>query len=72
MCNAEEIHHAFKAEQYMRDKIIFVFNDPIGKKSLDEKDFNEWGRYRDTIDLLIKPIKLFLSYRNLCYSRSES
>ena len=36
MCNAEEIHHAFKAEQYMRVKIIFVFNDPIGKKSLDE------------------------------------
>ena len=56
MCNAEEIHHAFKDGQYMRDKTIFVYNDPSGKESLDEVIFNEWERYRDTIDLLIKPI----------------
>ena len=65
MCNAEEIHHAFKDCQYMRDKTIFVFNDPIGKESLDEVMFNEWERYRDTMDLLIKPIKLFLSCRRI-------
>ncbi|XP_078310484.1 uncharacterized protein LOC144618403 [Crassostrea virginica] len=63
MCSAEEIHHAFKAGQYMKDKTIFVFNDPIGKESLDEIRFNEWERYRDTVNLLIKPIKLLLSCR---------
>ncbi|XP_078312028.1 uncharacterized protein LOC144618900 [Crassostrea virginica] len=63
MFSAEEIHHAFKAGHYMKDKTIFVFNDPIGKESLDEILLNEWERYKDTINLLIKPIKLLLSCR---------
>ncbi|XP_078310486.1 uncharacterized protein LOC111133220 isoform X2 [Crassostrea virginica] len=64
MYSAEEIHHAYKAGHYMKDKTIFVFNDPIGKESLDDLRFNEWKRYKDTVNLLIKPIKLLLSCRS--------
>ena len=73
MYSAEEIHRAFKAGYYMKDKTIFVFNDPIGKESLDEILFNEWERYRDTVNLLIKHIKLFLSSRTsvICDQRAE-
>ena len=53
----------------MRDKTIFVYNDPSGKESLDEVIFNEWERYRDTIDLLSKHIKLFISCKKFCFSR---
>ncbi|XP_078311433.1 uncharacterized protein LOC144618711 [Crassostrea virginica] len=67
MYSAEEIHHAFKAGHYMKDKTIFVFNDPIGKESLDKMLLNQWDRYRDTVNLLIKPIKLLLSCRRLVF-----
>ena len=64
MFSVEEIHHAYKAGYYMNDKTIFVFNDPIGKESFDEILYNAWERYRDTVNLLIKPIKLLLSCRS--------
>ena len=63
MYSVEEIHDAYKAQHYMKDKTIFVFNDPIGKESFDEILYNAWERYRETVNLLIKPIKLFLSCR---------
>ncbi|XP_078310475.1 uncharacterized protein LOC144618392 [Crassostrea virginica] len=63
MYSVEEMHDAFKAGHYMKDKTIFVFNDPIGKEAIDEILHNAWERYRETVNLLIKPIKLFLSCR---------
>ena len=61
--SVEEIHEAYAAGHYMKDKTIFVFNDPIGKEYVDEMFYNAWGRYRETVNLLIKHIKLFLSCR---------
>ncbi|XP_078311510.1 uncharacterized protein LOC144618752 [Crassostrea virginica] len=63
MYSVEEMHHAFRTGCFKKDKTIFVFNDPIGKESLDELFFNEWERCREIVNLLIKPIKLLLSCR---------
>ena len=59
MYSVEEMHDAYKAGHYIEDRTIFLFNDPIGKESFDEILYNAWERYRETVNLLIKPVKLF-------------
>ena len=59
----KEINDTYKSENFEKGQHIFVFNDPIGKESYDEMAFNEWVRYREVIDLLIKRAKLLLTCR---------
>nr|XP_022306072.1 uncharacterized protein LOC111112665 isoform X3 [Crassostrea virginica] len=64
----KEIHETCKSENFEKASHIFVFNDPIGKESYDEMSYNEWVRYRETFDLLIKRAKLLLTCRSLIVS----
>ncbi|XP_078311118.1 uncharacterized protein LOC144617578 isoform X2 [Crassostrea virginica] len=66
--SVEEIHHAFKAMNFIKDKTIFVFNDPIGKESFDEMPYHAWGHYRETLGLLLKHAKLLLTCRKSVFS----
>nr|XP_022308755.1 uncharacterized protein LOC111114647 isoform X2 [Crassostrea virginica] len=59
----KEIHDTYKTENFEKGSHIFVFNDPIGKESYDEMSYNEWGRYREILNLLIKKAKLMLTCR---------
>ncbi|XP_078312029.1 uncharacterized protein LOC144618901 [Crassostrea virginica] len=63
MYSVEEIHHAYKSRNFEENKTIFVFNDPIGKDSFDEFQYNAWGHYRETLNHLIRHVKLLLSSR---------
>ncbi|XP_078312031.1 uncharacterized protein LOC111136086 [Crassostrea virginica] len=63
MYSVEEIHHAYKSRNFKENKTIFVFNDPIGKDSFDEFQYNAWGHYRETLNHLIRHVKLLLSCR---------
>ena len=59
----QEIHDAYRSRNFEKGLYIFVFNDPIGKESYDEMSYNEWVRYREILDLLIKNAKLLLTCR---------
>ena len=59
----KEIHDIYKSEDFQKGPHIFVFNDPIGKESYDEMSYNEWVRYKEVVDRLIKKAKLILSCR---------
>ncbi|XP_078328666.1 uncharacterized protein LOC111112983 [Crassostrea virginica] len=59
----QEIHDAYRSRNFEKGLYIFVFNDPIGKESYDEMSYNEWIRYREILDLLIKDAKLLLTCR---------
>ena len=59
----KEIHDTFKSEHFEKGSHIFVFNDPIGKESYDAMSYNEWLRYREILDPLIKKAKLLLTCR---------
>ena len=64
----QEIYDVYKSEKFEKDRFIFVFNDPIGKESYDELSYNEWGRYREILDLLIERSKLLLTCRRSIFS----
>ena len=59
----KEIHDTCKSEKFEKGSHIFVFNDPIGKESYDAMSYNEWLRYREILDPLIKNAKLLLTCR---------
>nr|XP_022305097.1 serine/threonine-protein phosphatase 6 regulatory ankyrin repeat subunit C-like [Crassostrea virginica] len=59
----KDIYDAYKSENVETDRCIYVFNDPIGKESFDEISYNEWGRYREILNLLINNAKLLLTCR---------
>ena len=66
--NFHEIYDVYKSEKFEKDRYVFVFNDPIGKESYDELSYNEWGRYREILDLLIERAKLLLTCRRSIFS----
>ena len=59
----EEIHDAYKSMNLKSNRCLFVFKDPIGRECLDEILYNEWGRYRETVNILIKNGKLLMTCR---------
>ncbi|XP_078311621.1 uncharacterized protein LOC144618795 isoform X2 [Crassostrea virginica] len=63
MYSVEEIHKAYRNRNFEKNKTIFVFNDPIGKDSFDEFQYNAWGHYRETLNHLISHVKLLFSCR---------
>ena len=66
--SVEEVHNAFRATNFIKDKTIFVFNDPLGKESFDEMLYQAWGHYRETLGLLLKSCKLLLTCRKSVFS----
>ena len=48
--------------------ILFVFNDPLGKESLDELLYNKWQRYEEALPSYLKRAKLLMSCRKVIFS----
>lgn len=44
-------------------KILFVFNDPLGKESLDDILYNKWEKYEEALTYFLKRAKLLMSCR---------
>lgn len=51
------------SKQNLRNNTLFVLNDPIGKDSFDEIEYNSWGRYEENLEACLKSVKLLLSCR---------
>lgn len=51
------------SKQNLRNNTLFVLNDPIGKDSFDEIEYNSWGRYEENLEACLKNVKLLLSCR---------
>lgn len=49
-------------------KILFVFNDPLGKESLDDILYNKWERYEEALPYFLKRAKLLISCRKFVLS----
>lgn len=47
----------------LQDKIIFVLNDPIGKRCFDEISYNTWEAHENYLKDYLKKCKLLLSSR---------
>lgn len=46
-----------------KEKAIFVLNDPIGKRFLDEMKYNLWEQHEDTLRICLVKNKILLSCR---------
>ena len=68
VCSFKEIYDVYGSEDFQKYKYVFVFNDPIGKEFYDEIQHNEWRRYSDILNLLIKKAKLLLTCRKSVFS----
>lgn len=47
---------------------LFVFNDPLGKESLDEILYDKWQRYEEAFPACLKGAKLLMSCRTIIFS----
>lgn len=63
----EEIVYAPFMETQLK-KIFFVFNDPLGKESLDDILYNKWERYEEALPFFLKRAKLLISCRKFVLS----
>lgn len=61
----EEIVNAFSEKVMLESKLLFVFNDPIGKESFDEMLFNLWQIDEEKLTYYLKSAtcKLLISCR---------
>ena len=46
----QEIKQAYTSKDYIKNKTMFVFNDPIGKESLSEVLYTEWKKIRTHVN----------------------
>lgn len=44
-------------------KVLFVFDDPIGKESFEEMEYTTWKKYEETLRACLKKVKLLMSCR---------
>nr|XP_022292004.1 serine/threonine-protein phosphatase 6 regulatory ankyrin repeat subunit C-like [Crassostrea virginica] len=59
----EEIKTAYTSGNYIKNKTIFVLNDPIGKESLDDILYSTWKKYEKTLSIFLQSVKLVLTCR---------
>ncbi|XP_062577488.1 serine/threonine-protein phosphatase 6 regulatory ankyrin repeat subunit C-like, partial [Saccostrea cucullata] len=49
------------------NRILFVFNDPLGKESLDEVLYHSWKSLEKTLEICLKKNKLLISCRRCIF-----
>lgn len=59
----EEIVNAFATEKRTKKRTLFVFDDPIGKESLDEKLHYSWLIYEELLSNILEKYKVLISCR---------
>lgn len=69
----EEILYAFSEEEMLRSKVLFVFNDPIGKESFDKMLYQSWKELEEKLPYYIKTYtcKLLISCRKSVLSHKR-
>lgn len=56
------------SEMNLDRRTVFVLNDPIGKETFDEIEYNSWRKHEDNLKACLKKVKLLLSCRNYILS----
>nr|XP_022287454.1 uncharacterized protein LOC111100100 isoform X2 [Crassostrea virginica]XP_022287461.1 uncharacterized protein LOC111100100 isoform X2 [Crassostrea virginica] len=59
----EEIKEIYETGKFTEKETIFIFNDPIGKESLDDILFTTWKTNEHMLTLFLKKVKMLLSCR---------
>ena len=59
----EEIREIYETGKFTEKETIFIFNDPIGKESLDDILFTSWKTNEHMLTLFLKKVKMLLSCR---------
>lgn len=69
----EEILYAFSEEEMLRRKVLFVFNDPIGKESFDKMMYKSWMILEEKLPYYLKKFacKLLVSCRKSVLSHKR-
>ncbi|XP_062609781.1 uncharacterized protein LOC134271592 [Saccostrea cucullata] len=64
--NVEEIKIICSTE-VSKNRILFVFNDPLGTESVDEILYHSWKRLEKTLEICLKKNKLLISCRRCVF-----
>lgn len=60
--SVEEIKEIYKAN-FIKNKTLFVLNDPVGKESIDEASYSSWRKYEQTLKHFLENVKLIVTCR---------
>lgn len=61
--SVKDIIDEYTSENIAENRSLFVLNDPIGKEYLDEIAYSSWRKYKSTIILIKRKVKLLISCR---------
>lgn len=64
----KEIINAYNQKKELSNETLFVFNDPIGKDTFDEIEFNKWMKHEERLRACLKNVKLLLTCRKYILS----
>ena len=59
----EQIIKAYKSNDFEENLTLFVMNDPIGKEVFDDILHSSWSKYKVTIEIFLKKVKLIMTCR---------
>ncbi|XP_052693873.1 uncharacterized protein LOC128172150 isoform X2 [Crassostrea angulata] len=59
-----EIKQEINLKRNLRNKILLVINDPVGKESFDEIAYRSWKRCEETLKTSVNDVKILMSSRN--------
>ena len=65
----KEIKESYESGSFKEGKTLFVLNDPIGKDSFDDIEYQNWKKFEKTIFRFLKKVKVFLSCRKDIFSQ---
>ena len=61
--SVEEIKEIYKENNYIKNKTLFVLNDPVGKESIDEASYSSWRKNEQTLKHFLENVKLIVTCR---------
>nr|XP_022300113.1 uncharacterized protein LOC111108482 isoform X2 [Crassostrea virginica] len=59
----KEIKESYESDNFIKNKTMFVLNDPIGKEALSEVLYTEWKKYEQTLTRFLTSVKIVLTCR---------
>lgn len=60
----EDIADLFSSKRFQKNKTIFVFDDPLGKKYLNKMGNNSWQTHEKELKTHLRTAKMMMSCRN--------
>lgn len=69
--DVKEVKEIYNSNPNSQNEILFILNDPFGKRFFDEIAYNSWEAHEETLKVCLNKCKLLLSCRKYILSKDR-